>query len=372
MKFLLNFFFPKILLISIFQFSTYGIRYLIKSYFESNLQNPFISMFMMYIGEAISGFIYLYYKYNILEKKKPLQEDNNIFGDFNKFNNLNLKILFMIFCCTVADFFGYFEYDSYYSYKMNQFKYHIYFINGICLSLFILVNEYNNLNIQIYRHHYLGFFLIIFTFPIFFFYLFIVESNYDIFSFILIMIIYLQSKYIESQLYIIEKKLNYEYFISIYYILFFQGIFGIIIMIIIFIFQTIVYQNIEITFKQYNIFSYLRIFLFLILTCIYNLCRLKITEKSRPSNNIIGIFLREMFLHSINSIDNHKIWSIDIILSTIFYLLGALIYCEVITLNFLNLDKYTKKKTINRGISDVMSTINNSNLHIIEENKNVT
>jgi len=260
----------------------------------------------------------------------------------------------MIFCCCIADFIGYFEYHLYYSYKMNKFKYHIYFINGICLTFFIILNEHFYLKIQIYRHHYIGLFLIILTFPIFFTYLFIIKSDYDIYSFILIIIIYLESKFIESQLYIIEKKLNYEYFISIYYILFVQGIFGII---IIFISNIIFQLNIGILFEIFNDYSnsfivILYLFLFFILTCVYNLCRLKITEKTRPSNNIIGIFLREVFLHLINSFDNNNIWSFDIILSTIFYLLGALIFCEVITLNFFNLDKYTKNKTMIRAIDE--------------------
>ena len=59
--------------------------------------------------------------------------------------------------------------------------------------------------------------------------------------------------------------------------------------------------------------------------------------------------MSEVLLHLINSFDNNNIWSFDIILSTIFYLLGALIFCEIITLNFFKLHKYTKNKTMIEG-----------------------
>ena len=67
---------------------------------------------------------------------------------------------------------------------------------------------------------------------------------------------------------------------------------------------------------------------------------------------MIGIFLRGVFLHGINSINNPEIWSIDIILSIIFFLLGVLIFCEVIILTFFDLNKFTRNKTSERAIYD--------------------
>ena len=63
--------------------------------------------------------------------------------------------------------------------------------------------------------------------------------------------------------------------------------------------------------------------------------------------------------------ENEKIWTINFILHTIFALLGCFIFCEVITLNFCNLDKNTFDKTSMRSKIEINSLVNDSALEIV-------
>ena len=167
------------------------------------------------------------------------------------------------------------------------------------------------------------------------------------------MILYLEFGFIRSIYYSFEKKLNFEYYISIYYIVFLEGIFGMLITLIYtfissFIFQTNYNININ---EILTIEGIISILLFCILTCFCNLCRLKISEKKKPSFNIITLCF---FFINKNNIDLNWIY-----IYFIFLLIGNLIFCEIISLNFCQLDKYTNKITHQRGLIDIFQTISN-------------
>lgn len=188
MGFFLNFEFPKTFLISIFHFSSYGTRYIISKELKPIFDDPFINIFLMYIGEAFSGFVYFYQKYFILKQKEPKTNDKSIY--LKTSSKYNLLIHFLIFMCTFCDYFGFFEFEYFYTYKMKKFIHYISFLNGIILSFFIIINEHFILKIQLFRHHYLGLILMFITLPIFIIYLFIIKQNSNFSYFLLILIIF--------------------------------------------------------------------------------------------------------------------------------------------------------------------------------------
>lgn len=140
-----------------------------------------------------------------------------------------------------------------------------------------------------------------------------------------------------------------------YYICFIEGIFGC-------LYCFISYLTLK---KNFNIFllrnvNYNEILTFIILiiidcilTCIYNICRLKISEKNRPSYNIISEVLWVFFSTVSDSILKKKSWGFELILYYFFSLLGSCIFCEVISLNFCGLNKNTFSITAKRAKMEI-------------------
>ena len=98
--------------------------------------------------------------------------------------------------------------------------------------MFLVLNENIYLKIQTYNYHILGYILYLFSL---FINLLINMSEFNSHLFF-ILIISLESQYIESLYLIIEKRLIDDYFIKFTYICFLEGIFG---MIILYIFDLI-------------------------------------------------------------------------------------------------------------------------------------
>ena len=188
-------------------------------------------------------------------------------------------------------------------------------------------------------------------------------------KFIYVIILSFENQFLLSYLYIIEKKLNYEYFINIFKMSCFEGLFGIIIIIflmiinqVFFIDSILNFNNFSLFIKQINnILNFLLIITFIILSCLINIFRLKITEFTRPSTNSIGHLLSIFFIDIFDSFykgPKIQIFSYDIIFSSIFSIIGTFIFCEVIVLNFCNFDKYTFDKLSRRSEDDTIKTIN--------------
>ena len=239
----------------------------------------------------------------------------------------------------------------------------IFFIFIICL----FENFY--LNIHLYIHHYLGLFLSVISLIILIFSDFS-ELN-ELFSslFIIIMIIYLEIACIDAFQVLIEKKLNTDYYVNVYYICFIEGIYGICFLLI---FYLLTYEGDYLSLfkiKNFKTIYYLFGFFEIILSCSYNLCRLKISEKNRPSYNIIGDLICMLLYNIYKSIFKKFIWTHKVIFTTFFSLLGSLIFCEVITFNFWNLDKYTFYRTSIRADLELSTILyeNNSEISDLEK-----
>ena len=363
MGFFLNFYFDKIFIYFFIRALSFLLRKIIRNHYPELFINQIFSLFIMFLGESLSFFLWIILKFKLKERDRAktivFQKKKSCLKRFlNK-----IYIPFLIFFCSFCDFCGSFNYYEYYSYSILKFSDNFDNLNKIFLCLFVTYNEIYILNIQTYIHNIIGLIIINISLIDVIIYSIIRNLNQlDFLSFLLFFIITLEYQYIESVLYTIEKKLNFEYFISIYKLCFYEGIFGIILTIIYRFFSVFIFKNdnsflIHIENKEGTFKTILILFLYCILTLIYNICRLKISE-ARPCFNVIGDIFSFFFLDIFNGIVKN-IWNIESYISTIFSLIGSFIFCEIITLNFCDLDKNTKNQTIKRGIKDLMNCTSN-------------
>ena len=115
-------------------------------------------------------------------------------------------------------------------------------------------------------------------------------------SIVLIILISIENQYVRTINYLLPKKLNTYYFMNMYLICFWKGLTGIILYIIFFIFYYYIFkfQN-EIspfddlkTFGFKDIITSITTLTYCFSVGLYNVVSLKITEKYRPSYNIIS------------------------------------------------------------------------------------
>jgi hypothetical protein len=175
------------------------------------------------------------------------------------------------------------------------------------------------------------------------------------------MIIYLEIGFLDSFQVLIEKKLNIDYYVNVYFICFIEGIYGLCFFVIFYLLTCKGDYLSLFKIQNFKTIYYLFCFFEIILSCSYNLCRLKISEKNRPSYNIIGDLICMLLYNIYKSIFKEFIWTHKVIFTTFFSLLGSLIFCEVITFNFWNLDKYTFYRTSIRADLELSSIINENN-----------
>ena len=313
--------------------------------------NPLFSNFLMYIGESLSIILYLYQNYSNKYKTKiefMIQKKTKFF------------LVLLIFISSLCDFLSSFSYNNLYNYKMKSIDEK--FTNnfgGIVLFICFYLNEKYFLNIKTYRHHYLG--IAINLIPLIFFLLYYFIENQNLqyhLSFTCLLIIELEINYLLTIWFIICKKLNYQYFLNMNLILFIEGIFGILI-VIVFHFLNLGIFKIEkiyiFNFEGNNLFSIsdiIILFIHCILLCLLNIYYLKVVEETRPIYNSLSRGLSNIFIDISHLIQYFFLKNKDykdvldfqnIILKT-FALIGFLIYSEMITLNFCDLDKFTKIK----------------------------
>ena len=298
MGFFLNFHFNKIFFYFFIRALSFLLRKIIRNYYSELFKNQIFSLFIMFLGESLSIFLWIILKFKLPKssKDKNIEEENVKKSCLKRY-----KIPFFMFFCSFCDFCGSFNYYDYYSYSILKFSDNFDNLNKIFLCLFVTYNEIYILNIQTYIHNIIGLIIINISLIDVIIYSVIRNLNQlDFLSFLLFFIITLEYQYIESVLYTIEKKLNFEYFISIYKLCFYEGIFGIILTIIYRFFSVFIFKNdnsflIHIENKEGTFKTILILFLYCILTLIYNICRLKISE-TRPCFNVIGDILSFFFM----------------------------------------------------------------------------
>ncbi len=351
----INFHFNKIYFIFLFSIIIYTFReYMNENTFINEL-NPLYKLFLMYLGESLSGFIYLYLKYSLNENKKAISRKifNSIEGNF-KSQIKDLKIIYVaIFISAMIDGIGCFNYKYYFNNDMLKFNKIFDDLEILFLCIFLCLIESYYLNLPKYRHHYLGLFLIFISLLIVMISNLIKIGINNISNFILILVNFIESQCLSSFFYSLEKIINYRYFVNIYKLLFLEGLSGIIVFILVFGIHSIFDNNIFVDIinelnSELIFYSFCSIFVALF----FNIIRLKIIELKTPSYNIIPNLLRVIV---IDIFINKREFTIDFILYNIFSLLGAFIFCEIITLHFYGLAKDTINETMER--SDLDSSI---------------
>jgi hypothetical protein len=285
-------------------------------------------------------------------RKKNLIKDKKI-KYINKikkiYKNNNSKILILIIISSLIKFnFTIFNFEVFneYFYKINKFSnYYSNFIMILSLILFIFIRN-KILKKNFYLHHLISMALIILTLiPIGIISLSIEDVNkYLGIKFLLYVYFYFYMFFLIFLGYMIYKILTEKYFISIYLINFFEGLF--------YIFYTFIFYNYKI--KNDNVSNYGDPFEFdmtnLFITCILqNIVNIAI--------KLIIYYFDEIFVvisilisGSLNTIldmllikfTNFK-RELSLLLLNIFLIFNLLIFIEVIIIKIFNLEKKTKK-----------------------------
>ena len=344
-------------IIVVYIFQTYNNYFLQKNEFK----NPFYCILCMSIGEFFAFILFIFEKK--LNKSKFSEESTKSHYWF-------FKILLL---CSIIDIFCYYDYSALiYNYRMKKTneKYN-FFIQPILFVIFFIFNENYLLKIRIYIHHCLAFIIALFGLILYLiFEIFNNENNkFDVISFILILIFRSESEFLKTLNYIVPKKLNNEYFLSMNFIIFIKGLIGFILcLIIILIFKLDFIKE----FLEKEIKTIVEIVGFIISCFISRVFSLKIAEKSRPSYNLISQGLSYFTLFIVTN--EKKNYSFYILI--LFLLISILIYCEVIVIKIFNLDKYTINEISKRGFKGVINDISlefisNHDNEVININDNI-
>ena len=321
---------------------SYLFRYILRDYYNIYFSNKNFKLFIIFFGESLSLFLFLMVKkYFVVEnrKKKIFKIRKNDEEGINIFNKrFLLYIIILLGFCGILDLLNSIDYSNYFHYNsLNQ--------------IIIFVSENIFLNKANYKHHYLGYFLCFISLIL----MIIKYSFKNIKSDISVFFIYFECGFLLSSEILIEKKINFNYYIDIYFICTIEGIIGgIFAFLYIYLIKDPIYLYIKTMFNKFDIKYIIVISFDCLITLFYNISRLKIIEKNRPSYNSIANILANFLICIYEYFYKNKNENIiHYILSLIFAILGCFIFAEVIVLHFCNLDKYTFDITYKRGINEM-------------------
>ena len=200
---------------------------------EKFFSHQSLNLFFRFLGESFAIFFYYIEKKNVsfdsfIYKKRTFM--------MNKIEGINVKkkkiksynFFIIILYCSLSYLFYSLNYKIYFNNEMKELL-NLYDLRTTLYIFFLFFNEHFFLKIQTYIHHYLGIILILFTLII----LFIkncdlIIGNFHFNSLLCLFIIYSEIGFICSIPLIIEKKLNFEYYVNIYFICFAEGFFALI------------------------------------------------------------------------------------------------------------------------------------------------
>ena len=323
----------------------------------------------MFLSQIFAIFVYLYQKHIM----KDINKKNKMFKIFY----LNIKksffwFLSIILSCSICIIFGYMRFDLFfYNNDMKKIPNEL-ITNFEFIFLFIylfFLNKYY-LGFEIHRHHIIGltlniigilFYLVIEIFR---------NNNFNpTFSFLYVLIIIIEAQFLQSLTYTFPKKLNHQYFMNMNLILFFEGLFGIIILITydffyvyIFKFEDIFIFKIQKEEEQNYFIDIIYIFSYLIFNGTLNILNYIVIEETSPIYMTVAKGLSNIFTYisqiiQYSLLNNNQYKEINSYQNIVFLflsLIGFSIFLELITLNFSDLDKYTKEKTASRGENDTI------------------
>jgi hypothetical protein len=358
--------FIHLILISICRVITDIITTKKQGYFQHSI---ILREIIMFLSQTLAIFVYLYQKHIM----KDINKKNKMFKIFY----LNIKksffwFLSIILYCSICIIFGYMRFDLFfYNNDMKKIPNEL-ITNFEFIFLFIylfFLNKYY-LGFEIHRHHIIGltlniigilFYLVIEIFR---------NNNFNpTFSFLYVLIIIIEAQFLQSLTYTFPKKLNHQYFMNMNLILFFEGLFGIIILITydffyvyIFKFEDIFIFKIQKEEEQNYFIDIIYIFSYLIFNGTLNILNYIVIEETSPIYMTVAKGLSNIFTYisqiiQYSLLNNNQYKEINSYQNIVFLflsLIGFSIFLELITLNFSDLDKYTKEKTASRGENDTI------------------
>lgn len=368
---LLEFYFPKSFRLIIFASILNGINFLIPDLFL--FKNPLTIVGLIFFGEGSMIIFYWIEKQMTKQIKNKKNEENAIvFYNDNSLNKSFFWYLGIFLFMAIIDFFSQINYvKCIFTFSMIKCTD---FYNAIHFTFFFIIffiNESYFLNIQIYSHHLLGIGIILLGLVLYIIIRILLDKNKlenNTLSIVLIILISIENQYVRTINYILPKKLNTYYFMNMYLICFWKGLTGIILYIIFFIFYDYIFkfQN-EIspfvdlkTFGFKDIITSISTLTYCFSVGLYNVVSLKITEKYRPSYNIISevLTLLYFYIFVILPSNNEKVfYPIFMIVILFIILFGLLIFCETLIIKCFHLDKNTKRKISRRAIKEAIFDI---------------
>ncbi len=347
----------------------------IRRYFPEFFASSFLRLFLMFFSKSLASILILIERYRMKKNiniKSILifknDEDKIITFETNKKHILWIYFILIIYIINVL--FASINYSKFcYNNEMNKFD--DLFVNIELFTLFtsLILFERLILKIHFYRHHIIALF---FNFLSIIYIIFITIINYDwkvykIKDLIIVFIIIFQSQILQSFAFIIAKKLNNSYFINIHLIMVFEGIIGMIILILfdifyVFIFKYDNYFIIKLGNPKYEglyFIKFIIIVVYCICICGLNKSYLDITEKVSPIYTMVGKGLSDFTIAIAQLIEKSLInkqsikFNAEAIFFYFFSILGNCIFCEIIVLNFCDLNKNTNKKIHQRATKEI-------------------
>ena len=139
MGFFLNFYFDKIFIYFFIRALSFLLRRIIRIYYSELFINQIFSLFIMFLGESLSFFLWIILKFKLPKssKDKNIEEENVKKSCLKRY-----KIPFFMFFCSFCDFCGSFNYYDYYSYSILKFSDNFDNLNKIFLCLFVTTMKY--------------------------------------------------------------------------------------------------------------------------------------------------------------------------------------------------------------------------------------
>ncbi len=291
------------------------------------------------ISLLLCYFLYKFEKTNItkfyFEEKKGKYKLKS--KELKLFNILEIENLFLLLIISLVDvlYGNYFLYINRLSGELSEI---------ISFFLYLKLFNYN-----LYKHHIIGIILTSISFISFFIYLLFIEK--------IKIFIYLDSIIIYTLFgisYIFQKYMIDIKYVDRFIILFYKGLFSLIIIIIFQIFYYIFDKNMLINFnKLFNNILCLGIYFILIL--IYEIISIMLIKEAKNITFFLLIIFSNFISVQIFPIKNkYLIKSNNNYYFFIFIhsinIVGSLIFMEIITLNFCNLNKNIEEEIIRRSI----------------------
>ena len=343
------------------------------SEFGNSMKNPFTLPLLMFIGQSLVYFFYFYQKKYYLNNIERNINDKT-FSNYNDENFLSKQSIGLILLCSFTELISNINYFKYFcnhgtNKNFDNLKYPIEFIS---FFPFFLINENYFLKIEIYRHQILGL-GICFIYILISLIRYFINNKISKLTFLLIIIL-IESKFIETIHYIIPKKLNSVYFININLICGLKGFFGFIISLILFIifYCFYNYENYKLS-EYFTLNNFIYSFIYCINSCILNYFIFKIIEEIKPSYYLIPCLLSQLtpLIYSINKLNNDNdndnnslLLNADLIITIIksiftisgfIFIFSSIIFGEIIIFKCCNLDKFTKNEISKRAINETIN-----------------